>query len=64
MARRTGIPTIIKTLHEACRLLTKFRPIIYDVTNADDDIQTAIDNVLTACVGLTALLVTFLEPGD
>lgn len=61
--RRTGIPTLTYLAREMCRLITKFGPIIREISNNDPGVATALSAALAACSALDEKLQEYAEQG-
>lgn len=64
MARRTGLPTLLKLAQEMCRLIVKFTPIIQTLYGGNTALMAALAAANAACAELVAETSAVIQPGD
>lgn len=64
MAKRTGVPTMLKVAQRLCQLIVLFGPIIKNLYPANTTLAAALDTASAACQALTAELAAVREYGD
>lgn len=64
MARRTGVPSLIKTAQRLCYLITKFTPVITHLYPTNLALLAALAAANAACGTLEAELAAVREFGD
>lgn len=63
MARRTGVPSLMKVAREMCRLITKFSPVIAQYFPGSTGVQAALAAANAACAALHDALMEIQEEG-
>jgi hypothetical protein len=61
--RRSGLPSIVKTAHTLCRLITLFSPYIQKLYPTNTALQAALAAALAACAVLGEEAEAAIEPG-
>lgn len=64
MAKRTGLPTIVKVSKRLCQLVAAFTPIIKKNYPTNTDLHNALDSVAAACSVLVVVGDAALPIGD
>jgi len=64
MARRTGVPAMIKVAQEMCRLIVKFTPVIQTLYGSNAALMAALAAANAACAVLVGELAEVRELGD
>lgn len=64
MARRTGVPSILKIAQELCRLITKFTPVITALYPGNTALLAALAAANAACATLVEEVSAVREYGD
>lgn len=64
MARRTGVPSMIKVAQRLCYLITKFTPILTQLYPNNIALLAALAAANAACGTLSAELAAVRETGD
>lgn len=52
MAVRTYLPTLVRALHQICKYIVRYRPVIEQ--NLDEQGKTLLNAVVAACEAFTA----------
>jgi hypothetical protein len=63
MTTRIGVPSILKTAKELCRLIDKFTPIIGRITGFDPAVMAALAAANAACMVLNEVLDELIVEG-
>lgn len=64
MARRTGVPSLMKVAERLCFLITKFTPVITQLYPTNTALLAALAAANAACGTLDAELAKVREYGD
>lgn len=64
MAKRTGLPTIVKVAKRLCQLVAAFSPIIKKTYPTNTALHDALDTVSAACSVLVVVGEAQLPVGD
>lgn len=64
MARRTGVPTLLKLSDKLCRLLAKYTSVIVLLYPDNGPLQAALSAAIVACQTLSQELAKVREYGD
>lgn len=64
MARRTGVPSLLKVTQRLCYLITKFTPVIIFLYPENTALHAALAAAGQACSTLAAELAPVREWGD
>lgn len=64
MARRTGVPKLMKLAQQLCIAIAKFTPVIQQLYPSNATLQAALTTANAACAALHAELAAVREYGD
>lgn len=64
MAKRTGVPTLIKVAERMCQLIVTYSPVIQSLYPANTALQAALAAANAACQTLHNQLAEVREYGD
>lgn len=64
MAKRTGVPSLIRITAILCRLITKFETVIKTQYPSNTALHVALEAALVACAALAVELENVREYGD
>jgi len=64
MARRTGVPTLLRVIRELCKYLAVFTPLIKTLFPSETNLHTKLDELNALCSAIVPLLEDIREYGD